>query len=328
MPTPVFTLGSPRNGTTWLSNLVGSHPAVSAIRHEAHWGTHENKLYANWSFWNDFQSTDDFIQFAEVYASADYFRISAVESPYFADEPPGDFLEFYLDLMDKHARCNGTPYWTTKLDSLLYSHPGLLRTFLNVVTSRYDNIRFVAVKRELEAVLRSYVHMQGRSRQNRGRAGIREAAMALQTARHVFHYSVVNTILADHGGLLLQFADLQEHRADATAQICDYLDLDWTDSLLEDEFPPNSSFRGRSRARSIPQWELQMCHRLLRPIFSTFPSLAYLLLRLRALLRSGTGPTLYWRLLKLDRMPERFREELRNAGNVGLLDVLFSTSRE
>jgi hypothetical protein len=323
MPTPVFTLGSPRNGTTWLSNILGSHPSVSAIQHEAHWGAHENNLYTNWRYWNHFEDLNAFIKFIELYASADYFRLSAVEDKYEFLPPPDDFLEFYLDLMDAHASKNETPYWTTKLDPLIYPYPSTLRRLFRRIEDRYGSAKFVAVKRPLPDVLRSYLHMQGRAHQHRTQSGVREAALVLQTARYVSHYTRIESILSGHGGLSLRFADLVDHRRDAVTRITDYLDLPSSNAMMEDPFPSNSSFRGRSPEPSIPGWELSLCTRGLQPLFSQIPSVAHRLLRLRDALRDDPAPILYWRLLKYSRMPDQLEEELETRGQVGLLRVLF-----
>ena len=43
---PVFVLGSARNGTTLLGNLLSAHPAIAGVEHRAHWGQIESHVYA------------------------------------------------------------------------------------------------------------------------------------------------------------------------------------------------------------------------------------------------------------------------------------------
>lgn len=328
MITPVFVLGSPRNGTTWLSNILGSHPAIGSIQHEAHWGTHESSIYTNWSYWDHFDDTETFIEFVELYSSADYFRISDVEDKYFCDDIPDDFLDFYFTLMDRHAAKNGCRYWTTKIDPLIYPHPCTRRAFFDRIEARYPNAKFIAVRRPLEGVLRSYVHMQGRRAQKRNRPGVREVALFLQTARYTSHHTVIESILSEREGLLFQFQDLRDRRAEVAARLSDFLDLSHAPSLLDDEYPANSSFKGRSRQSEIPQWELSACVDFLRPLFFLLPILAHTVLLIRDRLRARNGPALYWRLLKRQRMPGRLKSELQAAGHVGLLEVLFPDDPE
>jgi len=165
--------------------------------------------------------------------------------------------------------------------------------------------------------------MQGRAHQHRPQPGVREAALTLQTARHVSHYTRIEEILSEHDGLSLRFSDLADHRRDAVTCITNYLNLPSSDAMMEDAFPSNSSFRGRSPEPSIPEWEVSLCTRVLQPLFSLVPSVAHLLLRLRDTLRDDPAPILYWRLLKLNRMPDQLEEELEAHGQVGLLRVLF-----
>lgn len=327
MPTPVFVLGSPRNGTTWLSNILGSHPSISAIQHKAHWGSHESSLYTNWRHWNHFEDLNAFIEFIELYSSADYFRLSQVEDKYGFLPPPDDFLEFYFDLMDAHASKNKTPYWTTKIDPLIYPYSSTRHRLFRRIQDRYGTAKFVSIKRPLPDVLQSYLHMQGRGHQDRPRPGVREAALVLQAARYVSHYTEIEAILSEHDGLSLRFADLANHRQDAVTHLTDYLDLPPSDAMMEDAFPSNSSFRGRSSAPSIPKWEMSLCTRTLQPLFSLVPSVAHLLLRLRDALRDDPAPILYWRLLKYSRMPDQLEDELDAHGQVGLLRVLFPHRR-
>lgn len=328
MITPVFVLGSPRNGTTWLSNILGSHPAVGSIQHEAHWGTHESSIYTNWLYWDHFDDTDNFIEFVELYSSADYFRISDVEDKYFREDLPDDFLDFYFTLMDRHASKNGCRYWTTKIDPLIYPHRFTLRALFDRIEARYPDAKFIAVQRPLEGVLHSYINMQGRKSQKRNRLGAREAGLFLQTARYASHYTEIESILSSHEGLLFQFSDLSDRRAKVAARIIDFLDLSHAHPMLNDEYPANSSLKGRSRQLKIPQWELSACLDFLRPLFFLLPVLAHTVLFIRDRLRNRNGPVLYWRLLKLQRMPDRLKNELQAAGHVGLLEVLFPDDRD
>lgn len=328
MVTPVFVLGSPRNGTTWLSNILGSHPAVGSIQHKAHWGLCESSLYTNWSYWNRFDDTDDFIEFVELYSSADYFQISDVEDKYFCEDLPDDFLDFYFALMDRHASKNGCRYWTTKIDPLIYAHQSARRTLFNRIEARYPDAKFIAVRRPLDGVLRSYVNMQGRETQKRNCLGVREVALFLQTARYTSHYTEIESVLSSHEALRFQFSDLSDRRTEVAARIIDFLDLSHAPSMLNDTYPANSSFKGRSRHAKIPQWELSACLHVLRPLFLLLPVLAHTVLLVRDRLRNRNGPALYWRLLKLQQMSEHFKNELQAAGQVGLLEVLFPDDRD
>jgi hypothetical protein len=148
-------------------------------------------------------------------------------------------------------------------------------------------------------------------------------ALFLQTARYASHYTEIESILSNREGLLFQFHDLRDRRAEVAARITDFLDLSDAPSLLNDEYPANSSFKGRSRQSEIPQWELSACLDFLRPLFFLLPILAHTVLRIRDRLRARNGPALHWRLLKLQRMPGRLKSELQAAGQVGLLEVLF-----
>mgnify|MGYP006420523985 CR=1 FL=1 len=277
--------------------------------------------------WDHFDDIHEFIQFIELYSSADYFRISEVEDKYAFVPPPDDFLDFFFDLMDAHASKNDARYWTTKIAPLFYPYASTLQNFVQRIQNRYRDAKFVAVQRPLPDVLRSYIHMQGRPHQHRNRLGVREAALVLQTARYVSHYTRIGALLSEHGGLSFPFSALSDDRRDVASRITDYLNLAPSDAMLEDHFPSNSSFRSRSGTPTLPNWERALCTGVLQPLFSLVPSMAHALLRLRDALRDDPAPILYWRLLKYNRMPDELKEELRANGNVGLLNVLFPDRR-
>ena len=48
---PIFILGSARNGTTWLCNILCNHPEIVGAQHKVHWGIYESNIYKNMHYW-------------------------------------------------------------------------------------------------------------------------------------------------------------------------------------------------------------------------------------------------------------------------------------
>lgn len=164
MVKPLLVLGLNRNGTTWIQNILCNHPEIVGAQHKAHWGAHESGICRNILYWGDLSNNDQFIRFLELYSSADNFKLVKGDKDYFYENRPKNFTEFYLELMDNYARKENVKYWVTKLDPLFYKFPEMLEDFLERAKDRYDEIKFISIKREYKKVLESSMNMQGVSK--------------------------------------------------------------------------------------------------------------------------------------------------------------------
>ena len=326
--TPIFVLGSARNGTTWLSNTIARHSGVAAVQHQAHWGFHESNLYKNQRYFGSFETTDDLIRCVELYGSGDHFRLAGGETSRVYAERPGDFYDLFFNLMDRFAETEEKPFWLTKLDPLFYQHPRELRRFLSRLTERYGEATFVAIKRRLPEVIRSYLNMEGRAHQRRTAPGIAQLLMVFETARYLVHYRRIRGILRAHGGRTIRYEELAGDPRPALKRVLEPTGLEFEEGMLEARYTPNSSvaFRGAAvRNLSRPEgWILQS---IVRPLLVALWPVTLLLLRLRERSKPKVPPV-YFKLLKLESMPERYREELAAADERGLLSVLFGDGQQ
>jgi hypothetical protein len=321
--TPIFVLGSERNGTTWLCNLLAQHPAIAAVQHQAHWGFHESNLYKQNRYWGSLGESDRLIRCVELYGSGDHARLVGESKEALYARRPADFYELYFEMMDRYAERQGTRFWLTKLDPLYYQHPRELRKLLARLQDRYGRVHFVGVKRTLPGVLRSYLNMEGRAGQHRTAPGIAQFLMLFQTARYVVHYRQIGKLLRPFGAPLLSYGELSRNSRDALSRVLEPIGLSFTTEMLEPRFAPNSSvsFR-RGGGRKLHGVERFTVRFLLRPVLRALWPLAWLLLSLRERSKP-TVPPVYFKLLKLERLPELFRQELGETDEQGLLSVLF-----
>lgn len=329
MASPIFLLGSARNGTTWLFNILCRHPQVVGAQHEAHWGMHESRLYRHMQYWGDLSDDRAFIRFLELYSSGDYFRLVEGEKDYFYRNRPQDFLSTFFTLMDRYVEKNNVTYWITKLDPHLFYREAELDEFIARARERYGQAcKFVGIKRDLAQVLRSYIKMQGRASQRRSAPIVRQLATWLGTARYAVHYRMIECLLEDQGGLMVDFGELVQDREMVSRRMTEYLGIDYSSDLLHDEFRPNSSLAGITNLRSLSRPELFVAIRLLFPFFSKMlPISGVYTLKLRDWMKRQECPV-YWRLLRLDFMPQAFERELLRTGDLGLRDLLFDVLPE
>src|SRR5699024_1655551 len=114
--TPIIIIGSARNGTTNLENLVAAFPQVAGVEHWLHHGSQESNIYGNHWYWGDFTRPAQYIRFLYQYASSDYFQQCNGDINYHLKHPQPNFYSFFLELMDQYTTMEGKKYWTTKLD--------------------------------------------------------------------------------------------------------------------------------------------------------------------------------------------------------------------
>lgn len=317
---PIFVLGSARNGTTWLCNMLCRHPQVSGAQHKAHWGIHESFIYENIKYWGDISNDEKFIKFIETYSSADYFNLVNGKKDYFYNNRPDNFLEFFFELMDQYSKENNSLYWVTKLDNLYYYRPKDLKKFFEEVNKRYSSYKIIGIKRNFQPVLKSYINMEGKDYQKRGSLFIREMAIILEAARWATHYNNIEKITKKNNGLMISFSDFKNNHKKSIRQIINFLELEFDNNLLKTKYKPNSSFQNKTQIE-IPKSELIFADKILIKLFTKVPSLGKLIVKFRDLVRGNKCPV-YWKLLKLKYMKNSFLDELKKSGDIGLYKLL------
>lgn len=325
MVTPIFVLGLERNGTTWIQNILCNHPEIAGAQHYAHWGIKESYICSNILYWGDFKDNDDLIEFLELYSTGDYFKLVEGDKEYFYQNRPEDFTDFFLELMDDHADKNDATYWITKLDSLFYRHEGLLDRFLSEVDERYEEIKFIGIRRRYEEVLTSYLNWQGRENRSRRRPGLREFFALYNTMNYAHGYDSIEQLLSRYDGLMVRFDLLKENRAKMVDEVVRYLDIEHSEEMFEDRYPPNSSYLGREERITLPDWEKELLLRSLLPVLQNDNPINRLFKKIKDRLLDSILPVecpLYWRLIKLERLQRDFMKELDEKERIGLKRVL------
>lgn len=317
---PILVLGSARNGTTWLGNAIGSHPMVGSVEHPIHWGQHESNVYSLYKYAGHLGSDRKLIQFLELYASTDYFVLSEGDKDYLYEQRPRDFFDLYFMMMDHFAEKHGLKYWLTKLQPDLFGHKKALREFVDRLDSRYSEVRLVGIRREFPQVLKSYLRMEG-SRSIHSLPFLQKRlAVVLECARYAFHYRAFGRFIRARNGLMLDFDYFKGRQREAAEDVCRHIGLPFAEVMLENRFKPNSSFYHASKTSDLSAVTRGVADKVIRPFFEMVPVLARGLLRLREMSRRRRVP-FSWRLLRMQRMPERFVRDLEKTGQLALLEL-------
>lgn len=324
---PTIVLGSARNGTTWLGNLLASHPEIAGVAHRCHWGQVESDILSKREFAGDFTDDQKFIQFMEAYSISDYFCLSNGNKQFFYDNRPESFYDFYLELMDRHARSQNVNRWTTKLEPRFYHHEKELDRFLGMLQTRYANVKFISIQRDFPPVIKSYLNMEGPESKHSLRGLKRLSAIVLHSARYSYHYQKIQKLAASHDCLRLTFDELSKRTEETTNRVCDFLGISCPEGVSTSPFPKNSSFASLRPAEAIPTWIIWTSDKIVKRFFDLMPFLARQLLRYRDRQRGLPCPYT-WRLFRLQFMPESFAQELKRTGQTALFEILFDQQPE
>jgi hypothetical protein len=155
----IFVLGTARSGTTWLANILGSHPMIAAVMAVEHHGIHESHLLDHTRYVLKGTMTCD--EFFSQYESEDYCQICNVErTKICARIPVGTAVTFFTELMDAFARARDANCWLEKTPKHTIYAEELRRL--------YPRARFVIITRSRQDVLTSQMRLYPRPGATRG----------------------------------------------------------------------------------------------------------------------------------------------------------------
>jgi hypothetical protein len=327
-PNPIILLGSARNGTTMLSNIISDIPGVCSLQHELHWGFHESNMYKNYKFWGNFDTLDSYIHFLELYSSMDTFKITGLKKDYFYRKKiPKDFLDFYFQMMDDYAIKQGSRYWLTKIDLQYFLHEQEYNDFINRLNKRYTDIKFISIQRNTNDVLASYLKMDGKFKKSRSTMLGGFFSQVLGVIRMSFYYFEINKLIINNNGLSFQFENVIKNREGCLDKILKYLGIKNNNVLINEKFKRNSSFSS-DKEKNANKDKKNYHINLLMYIFDRIPMVSkFMLILIEKLKPSGRKYPDYWRLKKEKYFCELFQAELEAESN-RLKDILQERSKK
>jgi hypothetical protein len=235
-------LGTARSGTTWLANLLISHPDIVGMAAREHQGVHESHLLDHTRYALPGEMTRE--EFANRYAAEDYFTLAGVSRADLCTTcaPRGDAIAFFRTLMDLVAQKRGARYWLEKTPK----HAIYVKTILQ----RFPDARFAVITRNFPDTMKSQLALYANPR----------AGWLRRRVEKVFRYESdvralrLLTRRAPAQVVSVTYEALADDAARETSRILRFLDLrEWP---LVSEFPPASSFgpgRAPPRAVALPE---------------------------------------------------------------------------
>ena len=226
---PLFLLGTARSGTTWLGNLLASHPKIAGVTAAVHQGIHESHLFSHTRyFFPGRMSCDEFIL---KYHEEDYFKLTGIERESFCEEvwSRSNVFCFFRLMMEKFARHRNASYWLEKTPKHLIYYEEICRTFPDAV--------FISIERNLHDTILSSLNKYARP----------DAPRVVQVAEKIFRYVSDMRAIArlrknwPEKTIRLRYEDLLRNKDKEMKRVLEFLDLDYY--CLNSDFLPDSSFK-------------------------------------------------------------------------------------
>jgi hypothetical protein len=230
----IFVIGTARSGTTWLGNLLGSHPFVAAVLAPEHHGIHESHLFDHTRY--ILQGRMSCAEFVRQYAAEDYFRLTGITHAELCDGAPADdAVGFFTRLMELYARSQSARWWLEKTPKHAI--------YVDEIVRRFPDARFVVIRRSMEDTLLSQL----------ARFPKPGAGRVVQVAEKAFRYaSDMRAIkrlerLAVPRVLAVTYEDLVRDLEGESRRLQAFLGLPY--HPLESRFEPASSFGSEGRPK-------------------------------------------------------------------------------
>jgi hypothetical protein len=230
MPRPIFIVGKQRSGTTWLGNLLLSHPRVAGVHHEAHHGIHESAYFSHVAGrYGDLSRIQNYTEFASVMARSDYFRLAGASFDDLMDLYPASYAQVFRAVMDRFARRQGASCWVEKTP--------MHTEHMHTIAAQYPDARFVGIQRDPVGVAFSSVRRQGRLSAARRLLALARVTTDKYLLDGLMHRTRARFPERVH---ILQYDDLLTQRSATLDRLCDALGLPAEE--MHSPYAANSSY--------------------------------------------------------------------------------------
>lgn len=254
MPCPVFILGKHRSGTTWLANQLAEHSRIAGIRHARHHGIHESVFFSQvYGRYGDLAVRSNFVEFVEVMAASDYFRLAGATRDDLHSLWPATYEAVFRTVMDRYAARRGAGYWLEKSPA----HTPLVAR----LAALYPDARFVGITRDAAAVVASTLGLlEMRYPERASRRAVRAREILETVVGWTYYNRAMRRFAANSSRILLvDYSSLEADLPGTLRTVCGFLRIPFEESMCRRSYAPNTSFRdGAARPRFLKAGERQL----------------------------------------------------------------------
>ncbi|MHA1284387.1 MAG: sulfotransferase family protein [Promethearchaeota archaeon] len=296
MPKPIFVVGSPRSGTTWLANILCQHSKIAGVQAEEHFGIVESAYFSHVeTYFGDLKDDNNFIMFVETFGSSDYFRLTGLNKDLLYHHRPKTYVNAFRLIMDTFAEKKNASYWLEK-------SPGHT-LYIKKIARYFPNAKFVGIKRNVVNMVKSTVRRNVfKNNFSKKIFIIKRTWRYFKYLKHLYNFafkSDKNTIK------IIQYEDLKKNPVKTLEKVCEFLNLDFEPNLLEQKYKPNTSFTNfnnkQERESILTKFEVS----LVKKLAFIFKSIPYWVFRVfyyfQVNLRQNKLPPWYWGIYKKEK---------------------------
>ena len=282
MTKSIFIVGTNRSGTTWLANIISSHPDVAAIQsaehHQFYTGVIESFYFSHvYGRYGDLAIRQNYIEFVEAIGVSDYFKLAGVDKQFLYDLYPSSYEDIFKSVMDFYAKNKNAVFWLEKSPP----HAKLL----SLIGSLYNDVKFISIKRNINDVVASSLGLRLRYDGSR----VNNYKFRLDSIKSsVKNYYQVNGEIKKFASknsssiISITYEDLLVNYDSNLENISEFLGLDLNSQLLS-KYPKNTSFtKGNTKNDVFTSRE----KRFLKVMILYYSNLPYFILSFRDKLRA------------------------------------------
>lgn len=266
MAKPIFILGVHRSGTTWVANILCAHSKIAGIQAERHFGIHESAFFCIVKDrYGDIKKDEYYIEFLENFSNSDYFILSGLDKNYFYKNRATSYDDFFKIMMDKYADSQKKEFWLEKTPAhLLYFHE--LKDF-------FPDAKFIVSKRNVIDSIKSDIRMKFFDEKMQRKNRFPKIFFVIFLVfRYHFYYSNLYKQKKSEDYLMVDYEDLKKDRLGVTKRICDFLNINFEQNLMEDKYRKNTLFvKDKERGEVLSKGEVVLI-KFLDKVFSILPN--------------------------------------------------------
>lgn len=224
----IFVIGRHRSGTTWMTNILASHPNVFTPQHRLHQGQHESAFFSSLLPYCHMGKTEsDRRAISAIFERSDYWHLLFENGSPDLDIEKEGVYGYFSKSMDMAAEQKGCTHWVEKTPRHTLCLPILLK--------EYPDASFVAVERSRIETVRSNVYKFG------------DPKNPVDWVKAAIWGEIYSKIIKKNRAsiLIVRYSDLQNKYDDTLKKILNYVGLE-CDSGIYSQWAPDSSFDGTS----------------------------------------------------------------------------------
>lgn len=259
---PIFVLGTQRSGTTWLANILCSHPDIAGVQHKSVKGIMESCFFSHIDGrYGSLNHISNQVEFVEVICKSDYFRLAGCKPQQLYALMPSDYATVFRMVMEQFAQKQNAKFWIEKTPF----HTPLIHK----LNTYYPDAKFIAIRRNIEKVVHSAVGM-AYNRNNGVLSERKKQQVVRATVKNYTYYNyILDTYSKRHKNIhLIHYENLKANKKNVIGEIVNFLDLSFYSQLMTDKFPANTS-SSKEKTNEIKPMKIKRLHQF----YSIAPSL-------------------------------------------------------